>query len=414
MLISESEKFRRSVSLVDFNGGNEELVREEFLVPVFRSAGYGPTGAFRVARGVNLLFHPSSTGEITTLPSGRRHIYPDFVLFAHLTPLWVADAKSPRIAVAEDKNVIQLEAYLRSLKCKYGILSNAVTTNVYEMNGGSICKVTSFSIEDLISSRWTELVDLIEPRSTTSRLMSLEELIHNYDTENYEDRLYLMDTMRSYPPQLIVEILETNSDTYFSSSSIRTRSLPANLCVNIADYDRELYIRTITTSCHDASPLVRENAVMCALPKAPQFVGELLEPMLDRQVETPFESFLSEMYLIYGRRKVTNTRFVPRELMDLTSGRGVHVEPVEFPPALLVSKPTKWSVEMYYHALRTVPEFLEMVFYSDCSEGGTLRMACECIEYAARTSPRIFGSFLESCSKRQKAVLDTMMSSRDL
>ena len=175
-LSNYQQNIRIAISLKVFKNRNENFVREEFLVPVFNAAGYDAFGTDIVDRGVNLKKY------VTKQKGNRLNIFPDFVLYKNNVPIWVIDAKSPRVKVDSRKNIEQISNYSNYIGCSNAILSNAKETILYKIYGSKVIVIDTFTLKAINNiNKFENFINSISPeyaiRNIYSFTLKIPELV---------------------------------------------------------------------------------------------------------------------------------------------------------------------------------------------------------------------------------------------
>lgn len=393
---------RLSIRLKDFRNRNEAFVREEFLVPVFRSAGYDAVGPDEVLREVNL------TKRTPTLER-RRHIFPDFVLAKNGIALWVVDAKAPTIRPGTPKNVEQIQSYCDKLQCPNAILSNALDTIVYKLVSGKMLEVNRFSKDEICGERWNELIDLLSAERTVSRIISFEDALRIYQTDEYVDRSFVMNILPIYSFSEIRRVLENPDSFIYRSPKFRDRALAALLGTPCAHFDPALFARIISMSLSDHERVVRENLFTCLVSNASMFSElHIAREVYDTVPSTPLEQivFLNFLRTTAQGRRILDAYRPTVSWLRAYVGCVQRNPPVSFPLALPLKKPKTLSFRQYGDYLCSFPAIVEHVSDDPCTHPETIKVLESCLSYCAARHQPIYRYLCENATKGQRALIN--------
>ena len=68
-------------------------------------------------------------------------------MYKNNVPIWVIDAKSPRVKVDSRKNIEQISNYSNYIGCSNAILSNAKETILYKIYGSKVIVIDTFTLK---------------------------------------------------------------------------------------------------------------------------------------------------------------------------------------------------------------------------------------------------------------------------
>lgn len=395
---------KASINLKNFKNRDENYVREEFLIPIFKAAGYDAFGTEIVARGVNLK-------KYVLKQKGRRlNIYPDFVLYKNSVPIWVIDAKSPKIKVDSKTNIEQITNYSNYLGCNNAILSNAIETILYKTSTKNIATTDFFTIEDINStSKFARLINSIRPEYAIRNIYSFNEAIELYGTDNYVDRSYLMKMLQVYSFQEIHPFLKdfSNPKSYLSKH-FRDRALPAILISKYNDKDNSLFKRIVEFSLNDSDAIVRENFLTCIISRNtyidPKYIWDYFfshncETVLERVL---YISLLSAHRISkdFIKTKYLENSFI-REFVDLLFTS----RPVSFPIALLLQKPVSINYVEYVNYLSFLPSLIEKIEQCSNTHYETFKVLNDCLRFAKKNNINVYGQLFLKATKKQKSIM---------
>lgn len=396
-------QIRLSIAIKDFEQENEFYVREEFLVPIFKAAGYGYIGPYRIARNVNL---SKISFELDT--SYRNYIYPDFVLFFKQKPLWVIEAKSPQKKILTTSNISQLTSYSRKLKCPNAIISNSLETSIFQITNNDAQEIKHYNFDDICHEHWLEFINMLSPFKVIRDCYSINKTIKLYQTDDYPDRSFIMNILQISDFNIIKHYLEINLEILFSSNKFRNRALPSILWTPNAKEDIGLFNTIISTSLNDTDPIVRETCLSC-LVKNFDKIGEINLPkeLFSYRAKTILEKILylnliskvskGESILYHYN---SDDRLIKSYINLLNNSKAV-----SFPISLLLLKPTYIDIEEYYLYLSFLPSLIERLSYSNNTHHETIFVIQNCISYCHKYNKKVFEVLLSNTSKTQKELI---------
>jgi hypothetical protein len=229
--MNPSREIQVSVALKDFSNRDEFYVREEFLVPLFRAAGYDAFGTKRIQRGVYL-------GRKRRRGVARReHLFPDFVLSYRDIPLVVVDAKTPRRRLGSSEDRTQIQTYCNTLACHAAMLSNGLVTKGYVQRGRQLEEVFEITYDEAIETRWNDLLSFLDPNYHLARIMPLQEALRAYFTDDYIERALMMAVLQAQPSEAVEPLLARNRRSLAGHpGDMRGRALMAILAKNQAGH----------------------------------------------------------------------------------------------------------------------------------------------------------------------------------
>lgn len=399
---------RLSIRLKDFKHRNEAFVREEFLVPVFRCAGYDAVGTEEVLREVNL-------AKRTPASNNRRHIFPDFVLAKNGIALWIVDAKAPSTKPDRQKNIQQIQSYCDKLQCPNAMLSNALDTFVYRVSKNEMFVMNHFSKDDVCGESWDQLMDLLSPERTVTRIISFEDALRIYQTDEYVDRAFVMKVLQIYPFSESRRILENPNSFIYRSPSFRDRALAALLGTSHAHCDPTLFARIVGSSLNDVECVVRENFLTSLISYRNAFDDlDLPREIYDIAPSTPLEQlvFISFLKTTARGRHILNTyRPTTACLRDYVACVQRN-PPVSFPLALPLNKPKTLSFQQYNDYLCSLPSIVEHVANDQHSHPETIKVLESCLSYCAARNQAVYKCLSDMATARQRRLLDFLSRRR--
>lgn len=407
------QNIRAAISLKDFKGRDECYVREEFLVPLFKAVGYDAFGSDIIARGVYLRSDPQNIAS-----KKRAHVFPDFVLYKNKVPLWVVDAKSPKMKVNSQRNIEQVLEYSLRLKCQNAILSNAIETYAYKLQDDKLQDVLFINIDELRRDKFESLINLLKPECAVKNMYSFDEALDLYRTDDYIDRSYLMKILQLYSYEDIQSFLNDfgNKESY-RSTHFRDRALPAILMSKHASKDKNLLNRISEFSLADRNSIVRENYFTCLTSGdsdiSPDYHGEIVyshkhTTYLERVL---YMTFLSTTQR--GRNMLSSYNDLDsflKQYSDLLLSNN----PASFPIALLMKKPLNLSYLQYTRYLDTLPGLFEKIDKCPDSHIETFKVLNDCLAFAKSNNKNVYDRIVSMSSKRQRCILDYYSSKREL
>jgi hypothetical protein len=403
MIARLDSEARTAIAMTDFRDQNEFFVREEFLVPLFRCAGYEATGIERTIRDANLSF---GTDKVSA--HVRRHIFPDFVLTRNGVGLWVVDAKSPKVQVDSPENLAQIESYSRRLDCPNVMISNAIETHAFLVDESGIRQTHLFSKEQVCTDRWHELLSLLSPASTLSRLISFHQALDLYQTDEYIDRSFIIKVLQIYPIADVLPLLEDHQNWIHSSEGFRDRALFAILGASHGCEAPGVLQGIIESSLNDRESVVRENLLTCLVTSAGMIDADLLPKDLyairpsTALEEVVFAGFLGTTDR--GRRLLSTYKPVHRWLRDYLSC--VFSAPgVSFPLALPLSKPRVLSFQGYEQYLMSLPPILRTVVEDGRTHPETIKVIESCLSFGAAQNRHVYEFLLRHATRSEKLVI---------
>jgi hypothetical protein len=392
-----------SIRVKDFSGRTEDYVREEFLIPLFRAAGYDAFGPYLIVRGRNL------SAATSVSRRGRRHIYPDFVLESQNIPHWVVDAKSARVKLHIRKHYRQIIAYSIKLKTRNLILSNALETCIFRCTGNSLEIIRHFELHHMDDGLWHELIDTLRPERTVQKWLSFEKALHLYNTDNYVDRLLLMRVLQTYGFETTSKKLKDfgHSDLY-RATSFRSKALASILIAPYAQRDPLLFSKITEWSLGDRDCVVRENCITTILSNWPQ-IGESLLPhdILSIDRHTVLEEIVHWSLLRCTTKWETIQKTcgprdpVIKRYIDLIEPEA----PVSFPIALVLRKPPLMTYERFVEHLILFPALAERIYDNDNTHLETKKVLGYCVAFAKTSSPKVMDIVCRSATARQNEIL---------
>lgn len=401
------EETRISFSLKDFKNREENFVREEFLVPIFKAAGYDAFGSELIARGVNL---SKNANFIKYKTDGRNYIYPDFVLYSNDTPLWIVDAKSPKVKINSKKNIEQILSYSYRLACSNLILSNAIDTYIYEIRNSKLHELFHFTLDEIRINKWEKILNILSPENTIKKTLSFEEAINLYGTDDYIDRSALMKILQIYSFEEIKCFLtNSNNNSLYNSLHLRNRALPAILIAPNASKDTKLFQDIIMFSITDSDSVVRENLFTCLISNIETIKEDnLIKEIYSIEPKTFLEELLFLTLLkntVKGRQIIKKYKSSNRIISEYLKGLK-NINTVSFPLALLIKKSKNIGYKEYYTYIKLLPLIIEGIEKCSNTHYETLTVLNHCLSYAKKMNESIYNILLQNTSRYQKNIID--------
>jgi hypothetical protein len=406
---SQGESFKDSlarIQLTEFHGKSEDYVREEFLVELFRLAGYSAIGPFRTERGINL----SPLQRLPQRRDERRHIYPDFVLYANRLPLWIVDAKSPRIRVDRPDHILQIASYADALDCPNLMLSNARASHLFSFVGGKMRLTDVISSGEFLEGGLSRLVEWLKPENTVRRILSFAEALERYATDDYVDRSFLMKLLQTYPADDVIPVLEDfENPLIYKHSHFRNRALPAILGVPFAKTHPIVFRRVMEFSMSDSNVVVRENFLTCIMQDRGTFPGaDCRKRLLDANPESFLEDLLLASCLTMSpagcapsKRQLSHDRDV-RDYVRLFEKLPI----ISFPLALPMTKPRGLRESEYQVYLGMLPRILERIERDSHTHPETIKVIKGCMQYARNRNPGVYHYLGLHSDRRQRGLIE--------
>jgi len=392
-----------SIRVKDFWNRTENDVREEFLIPLFRAAGYEAFGPYLIVRGCNL----SASAAISL--HRRRYIYPDFVLQSKNFPIWIVDAKSPRTNLHKRENYRQMIAYSEALKTRNVVLSNALETCLFCCSQGSLVPLHHYELANMTESLWHELADALRPERTVREWFSFEKALDMYNTDDYVDRSFLMRILQTYEFERIAGILgDFNHNEVYKAKSFRSRALASILIAAHTQKDPALFKKITEWSLGDRDSIVRENCITTILSHWPTISESLLpSDIFSIKRHTVLEEILHWSLLRCTtqwdriEKKCGPRDTVIRRFLELIETEA----PVSFPIALVLRKPPLMSYRRYCEHLKLFAALAEKIYDHEATHFETKRVLGHCVRFARRESPKVMGIVLGHATVRQREIL---------
>ncbi|MBV6419571.1 MAG: hypothetical protein DAHOPDDO_00794 [Ignavibacteriaceae bacterium] len=397
------DEFKLKLIYNDFYNQNEFFIREEFLIPLFKLAGYSPFGSTKLFRDIKL-----SKSPILLNQNRRDHVYPDFVLSENEIPLWIIDAKSSKVKVNSPSNINQIYTYSEKLFCPNVILSNAIETYVYKVIDGSISEIAYFHLSDLENNKLKELLNLINSSETIRRVLSFSRVIQLYQTDNYVDRALLMKVLNSYSYNEIHSFFDQNNIDSIFKADFRTKALPAILIVPYSKKNVTSFKQIIKYSLDDSNPIVRENLWTCLISKKKSIPERNLpSEIFSISFSSFFEEFLFISFLAtykIGKNYLvsynSSTQFFKDYINFLKK-----FNPVSFPPALLLKKPYNMKYKDYDSHLTYLPKLLIELLNCMATDPETIKVISICLFYCRNYNKSVFRNLLNKSNRVEKGIL---------
>ena len=410
-----STKFQQniitSIALKEFKGKDENFVREEFLVPIFKAAGYDAFGVDIIARGVNLSRYTDNNTN-----KKRQYIYPDFVLYKNKVPLWVIDAKSPKTKVNSNKNIEQIFCYCRYLNCKNAILSNAVETYMYSTNNNFTIEEDLFTLDDVCSHKFDLLIELLRPETVVKRIYTFDEAVKLYGTDDYVDRSFLMKLLQIYNFDEIESFLKKYITPNSNDISIfRYRALPSILITKHAKKNIQLFKTISNFSLSDPDCIVRENFLTCLIcDRAYIQESDIIPNVFSMEGKTFLEKILHITFLsttTSGKKtlkKGSNIR--QSNMLKEFSSFLATTKPISFPIALPLKKPIYLNHIEYTKYLKYYPRLIEGLEKCPETHPETFKVINDCLKFAKNNNKSVFKIVISESSKKQKGIIEYLSS----
>ena len=398
------ENKKNSILFKDFSSENEFYVREEFLIPLFECAGYGSFGPSIIQRDVVLNRDIKQTK--------RDHIYPDFVLSFKKFPLWIIDAKSPKIKLSTEKHIEQLTAYCKKLNCRNGILSNAIETIIYSLVKEKLIVNSIYSISEIKSGRLNELIEILSPQNTLKKVFTLPQLFNNYLTNQYVDRSMIMKAMQIFDKNAIEHLLNSNKSIIYGSNHFRNRSLPAILISPFASDSNGLFKSILDFSLNDSNPIVRENMLTCLLTSKEALESKDLFKYIKEYIPSTFLEKLfylstSKMYFSedVSSLLIKNNSFL-KKYSELLQTNTI----LSFPIALLLEKPRRINFNEYRNYLSLLPSIIEQTVIDKKTHSETYKVMKDCLSYCKEFNQSVFAFLVNKSTKKQLQIYNYLIN----
>ena len=399
------EQTRLSLAIKDFRNRDEYYIREEFLMPTFKVAGYDAFGTNYIARGVNLSKSLYSNNE-----GKRKFIYPDFVLYKNNIPVWVIDAKNSKSTIHKSTNFDQIISYSVKLNCKNCILSNARESIVLSIRDGKIIDSEIFVLEDILQAElWRKFIHVLRPESVFKKSHDFDNTLTFYNTDSYIDRSFIMDVLKSYDFGTIERYLLDSKN--YQSSSIKLQALPAILIAPQAQRNPPLFNKILQDSFNNGNAIVRENCLTTLISIKDDTLSKTFK-IIDNAISSHSpKTFLEEFLLISLFSKTRKGRSILRKYNPKKIFLKKYIEnlynlkPVSFPLALLIKKPSNISYRDYYYNISLLPAIIEHTFKDPECQYETLIVISNCLKFAKASNYGVFRKMVTTSTKDQNKII---------
>lgn len=398
MLLKLNE-IRLALTVKDFNNKDENYVREEFLIPLFKAAGYDAFGTNYIARGINLKAYDG-------LEKGRRYIYPDFVLYKGNTPVWVIDAKTPKTTLYKKENFEQIKSYSFKLNCSNAILSNAKETFCINFNSNGTFNIDSVLLDDLLKANiWEKFIGKLRPEFYFIKKYDFSQVLDLYNNDNYIERSFIMDVLQRQPAQTIFDYLKAPVE--YKLQSIRMRALPSIIIKPHINENVALFDKVLNQSLNDDSCIVRENFLTTIIPLSHQKLISIDKTIYDFTPTTFLEEFLFISFL--SRTKIGRVKLVKyyssNSFLKYYSLAVKKFRAASFPLALLLKKPEYFSYADYYYNINFLPGLIENLLKDPNLDQETLKVLRNCLNYGRKMNKSVFNILIRQSTKGRNTVI---------
>ncbi|MBE7499006.1 MAG: type I restriction enzyme HsdR N-terminal domain-containing protein [Verrucomicrobiales bacterium] len=408
--MNPSREIQVSVALKDFHNRDEYYVREEFLIPLFRAAGYDAFGIKRIHRGVYL------ARKYRRAVARREHLFPDFVLSYRHVPLVVVDAKTPRKRIGSPEERTQIQSYCDTLACHAAILSNGLVTKGYIQRGRQLEEVFEITYDEAIELKWDDLLSFLDPNYHLARIMRLKEALRAYFTDDYIERALTMAVLQAQPSAAVEPLLARNRRSLAGHpGDMRGRALMAILAKNQAGHAPDLFFRVFMDSLEDPDPIVRENLFTCLDQRCEQL---LANSPLARRALVAFEPVTLLERAVYLRLiKRTGVKITSAKRHNIRKGVGPWYEPYSrlegyssLPINLILGRPAMASYAQYHELLTKLPGFFSDLADDPTTHPESFKVARSCLSFSSRADVNLFSEFVRIATARQRSIIQWIMN----